>query len=419
MISAAGDHEEHAAQHQRLHPPVRRIAVWGPLIGVLILALALIYGIWRHVQLQKEEEEFAKRTSVVAVEYVEVHRNTKAQELILPGNISAVHQATLYARATGYISRWFVDIGDNVKEGQLLAEIAAPDLDQELAQAQEQLRQSKATYEIAKVTAERWQQLLDKKVVSKQENDQTQANYRAADSTMQANQANVDRLVALEDFEKVVAPFTGRITSRLIDIGTLVSAGSGTAGTPLYTIAQTNPLDIYVNVPQSNVPYIHVGLGVELLVTEYPNRHFKGNVIRTAGALDPASRTLNTEIEIPNDDGALYAGMYAQVKFTLNEDHSPIIIPANAFVFKVGGSQVATLTPDHKIHWQKIEIGRDFGSEMEVLSGLEEGAMVVVNPTDDLTEGLAVQARPANQGKPTPAKGNTESSPVENSHPSE
>jgi RND family efflux transporter MFP subunit len=379
----------------------RRRRVWLLLIAVLVTATALAFGILSRVRQMRAQEDFAAKMSKVSVEFVRVHRNDKPIELVLPANIEAVHQTTLFARATGYIARWLVDIGDTVAEGQLLAEIAAPDLDQELAQAQHELQQAQANYEIARLTAVRWEQLWQKQVVSKEENDTDQAAYRAAEATMNADKANVARLMALEAFKNVTAPFAGRITARQIDVGTLVSAGSGSAGTTLYEIAQTNPLNIFANVPQSNAPDIHEGLAAKLLVEEYPNRDFEATVIRTAAALDPASRTLNTELQIPNDDGALYAGMYAHVKFTLSDGNGPIIIPADAFVFKTEGPQVATLTKDDRIHWQKIQVGRDFGTEMEVLSGLEDGSAVVVNPTDDLTEGLRVLARPLDGAKGT------------------
>jgi membrane fusion protein (multidrug efflux system) len=400
-----------------ISPPdrsARRRRVWLLLIAVLVPAIALVFGIASHVRQMRAQEDFAAKMSEVSVEFVRVHQNDKPVELVLPANIEAVHQTTLFARATGYIARWLVDIGDTVTEGQLLAEIVAPDLDQELAQAQHQLQQAQANYKIAQLTAVRWEQLWQKQVVSKEENDTDQAAYHAAEATMNADQANVARLVALEAFKNVTAPFAGRITARLIDIGTLVSAGSGSAGTTLYQIAQTNPLNIFVNVPQSNAPDIHEGLAAKLLVNEYPNRNFEARVTRTAAALDPASRTLNTELQIPNDDGALYAGMYAYVKFTLSDGNGPIIIPANAFVFKTEGPQVATLTKDGRIHWQKIQVGRDFGTEMEVLSGLEDGAAVVVNPTDDLTEGLRVLARPAGGAEKTspPAGGKLPSDPA-------
>ena len=404
------------ANEEPISPPdrsARRRRVWLLLIAVLVLATALAFGIASHVRQMRAQEDFAAKMSEVSVEFVRVHQNDKPVELVLPANIEAVHQTTLFARATGYIARWLVDIGDTVTEGQLLAEIVAPDLDQELAQAQHQLQQARANYEIAQLTAVRWEQLWQKQVVSKEENDTDQAAYRAAEATMNADQANVERLMALEAFKNVTAPFAGRITARLIDIGTLVSAGSGSAGTTLYQIAQTNPLNIFVNVPQSNAPDIHDGLAAKLLVNEYPNRNFEARVTRTAAALDPASRTLNTELQIPNDDGALYAGMYAYVKFTLSDGNGPIIIPANAFVFKTEGPQVATLTKDDRIHWQKIQVGRDFGTEMEVLSGLEDGSAVVVNPTDDLTEGLRVLARPVGGAEKTspPAEGKPHSVP--------
>jgi RND family efflux transporter MFP subunit len=407
---------------------VLRRRVWSLLIAALVLAAALLFGITGHIRQMRAQEDFAAKMSEISVEFIRVHPSDKPVELILPANIEAVHQTTLFARATGYIANWTADIGDSVKEGQLLAEIAAPDLDQELAQAQHQLQQAQANYEIARVTAVRWEQLWQKQVVSKEENDTDQAAYNAAEATMNADKANVARLMALEAFKNVTAPFDGRVTARLIDIGTLVSAGSGSAGTTLYQIAQTNPLNIFVNVPQSNAPEIHEGLAAKLLVNEYPNRNFEARVTRTAAALDPASRTLNTELQIPNDDGALYSGMYAYVKFTLSDGNGPVILPANAFVFKTEGPQAATLTKDGRIHWQKIQVGRDFGTEMEVLSGLENGSAVVVNPTDDLTEGLRVLARPAGgaektsapaggklhndpAGSPTPAlEGNPESS---------
>lgn len=370
----------------------RRLA---PILGVLLVVTILGIGIMGHLRQRQAQADFSEKTSAVAVEFIRVHPRDKPIELILPGNIEAVHQTTLNARVSGYISRWLVDIGDTVKEGQLLAEISTPDLDQELAQAQHQLQQSQANYGIAHVTAQRETELVNQEVVSKEENDTDQAAYQAAAATLQADQANVNRLLALEAFKNVTAPFAGRVTARQIDIGSLVNVGSGNAGTPLYTIAQTNPLNIFVNVPQSDAPLIHEGLKVRLLVEEYPNRDFEATVVRTASALDPISRTLNTEIQIGNDDGALYAGMYARLKFTLRDAGSPIVIPANAFVFGNDGSQVATLTGNNRVHWQKIEIGRDFGNEMEVLSGLQDNDAVIVNPTDDLAEGLSVVATPA------------------------
>jgi RND family efflux transporter MFP subunit len=368
---------------------------WGVLAGVLFLAALLGVGIAGHLRQRRAQSEFAAKTSAVTVEFVRVHRREKPIELTLPGNIEAVHQTTLNARVTGYVARWLVDIGDTVKEGQFLAEIATPDLDEELAQARHELQEAQANYQIARVTGQREAELQRQQVISKEENDTAQSAFQAAAATVLADQSNVNRLLALEGFKQVTAPFAGRITARQIDVGSLVNVGSGSTGTPLYTVAQTNPLNIFVNVPQSDAPSIHDGLKVRLLVEEYPTRNFEATVVRTADALDPASRTLNTEMQIANDDGALFAGMYAQLEFTLLDAGSPIVIPASAFVFGADGSKVATLTKDGRIHWQKIAVGRDFGTEMEVLSGLQDNDAVILNPVDDLTEGLTVVAKPA------------------------
>lgn len=371
------------------------MAIWLPLLAVLFLALGLTYGVWRHVQKKHQQQEFARQTGGITVEFVPALRNRQPRDLVLPGNITAAQETTIYARASGFVERWLVDLGDVVKEGQLLAVLATPEVDQQLAQARQELNQAQANFELARVSAQRWRQMVERAVVSKQENDERQSQYSNSAGVVKAAEANVNRLLETQGFKNVVAPFAGRVTSRRIDLGSLVSAGSGSAGTPLFTLAQTDPLDIYVNVPQANVPSIKEGLTVQLLVPEYPDRKFEGKIVRNAGAIDPTSRTLLTEIEIPNHDGALFAGMYAQIKLTFEDEHTPLIIPANAFVFRLEGPQVATLTAENKIHWQNIKVGRDYGKEMEVVDGVEENARLVLNPTDDLKEGTAVEARPA------------------------
>jgi RND family efflux transporter MFP subunit len=382
---------------ERRRPPLSRVAIWAPLLVVLALAMILTFGIWRHLQEKRQQEEFAKKTSEVSAEFVTVKRDSKPQELILPGNIAAVEEATIYARANGYIKRWLVDIGARVISGQLLAEIETPEVEQQLAQAVGTLKQSEANFEIARITAQRWKELVDQKVVSKQENDEKQTTFLAASANLAAAKANVGQLQQLVAFNQVTAPFSGTITTRKIDVGALVSAGSGTAGTPLFTLARTDPVDIYVRVPEENAPSIHDGMAAEILVQELKTRKFTGKVVRNSGALDFQSRTLLTEVEIPNPNGTLLAGMYAQVKFTLIDANAPLIIPSTAFVFRGSGTQVVILDKDNKVHWQKIIAGRDFGTRMEVTGGLEENSRVVLNPTDDLREGLVVTPKPAQQ----------------------
>ena len=369
------------------HPPQRSVAVWGPIVAASILALLVISGVWRHMRAHTDQQQFAKEASQIAVNVVSAQRDGKPKDLILPGTFQAFKSTTIFPRSNGYVKDWKVDIGDDVKEGQLLAQIETPDLDQQVAQA-------KANYELTKVTAERWHDLVQKKVVSNQEYDQNEKAY-------EASKANYEQLQKLQGFEQIVAPFSGKISARFIDFGTLVTAGSSSAtGTPLFSIVQSDPLRVYVYAPQENAPSIHEGLAAKILLQEYPGQEFDGMVTRTAGALDPQSRTMQVEVQVPNHDGKLYAGMYGEVKFLLTDQNAPIVVPANAFQFGTRGPQVATIENDDRIHWQDIRVGRDFGDRIEVLDGLKENAKVVMNPTDDLREGLQVEVKLPEQPKP-------------------
>jgi len=374
------------------HPPQRSIAVWGPIVAVSVLALLVISGIWRHMRAHTEQERFAKEASQITVNVVSAQRDRKPRDLILPGTFQAFKATTIYPRSNGYVKAWKVDIGDDVKEGQLLAEIETPDLDQQVAQA-------KANYELAKVTAERWHDLVQKKVVSYQEYDQNEKAY-------EASRAAYEQLQQLQGFEQIIAPFSGKISARFIDYGTLVTAGSSNAtGTPLFNIVQSDPLRVYVYAPQENAPSIHEGLAAKIQLQEFPGQEFDGIVTRTAGALDPQSRTMQVETQVPNHEGKLYAGMYGQVKFSLIDQNAPIVVPADAFLFQTAGPQVATIGNEDRVHWQNIRVGRDFGDRIEVLDGVKENTKIVMNPTDDLTEGLQVQVKapPKPKLNPVPA----------------
>ncbi len=377
-----------------LHAPERPGAIWGPLLAVCALALLLILGAWHHVQQKREQEAFAENTSVITVSSTTVRRDSRPHELVLPGAVNAFIQTTLYARANGYLARRYVDIGDKVREGQLLAEIEAPDVDAQMRQALATVAQSRANLDNARLNFERAQNLIAKKVVSQQEFDQNRTAFDAARASVQASDANLQNLRVQQGFQKIVAPFSGEITSRMVDVGALVAAGSGSAGTALFGMAQTDPLRVYVSVPQTNVPSIRADLPANLLVPEYPGRNFAGVVARFSGAIDPTTRTLLTEVDIPNPEGMLFAGMYGSVKFVLKDDSSPIIIPSDALLFQAVGPRVAIIDRDNKVHWKNVRVGRDFGTQMEILEGLEENAQVVVNPTDDLVDGLSVKIKP-------------------------
>src|SRR5213592_3921433 len=366
-------------------PPVRSVAVWGPIAAVAVLAFLVTIGVWRQVHERGQEDAFTKQATKITVNVVSAQRDRKAKELILPGTFQAFQETTIYQRANGYVKSWKADIGDNVKEGQLLAEIETPEVDQQRAQA-------KANYDITNVTADRWRDLVAKKVVSAQENDEKQKAAEAA-------HANLEQLEKTQGFKEIVAPFGGSISARNIDVGTLVTAGTGNAGTPLFRIVQSDPLRVYVYAPQANALSIHEGLAAKIVLQEFPGQEFDGSVTRTAGALDPQSRTMQVEVQVPNHEGRLYAGMYGQVKFVLADENAPIVVPANAFLFRTEGPQVATVVKDNHIHWQTIHVGRDFGTQLEVLDGLAEKTRVVMNPTDDLAEGIQVQLTPAEKPK--------------------
>lgn len=382
---SGGGQDRRVKPRTPLHPPMRSVAVWGPIAAVTVLAILVILGAWHRVTQRHDQRDFVERTTQIEVNVATARRDSKPKELVLPGTFQAFNQTTIFPRSNGYVKSWKVDIGDNVQAGQLLAEIATPEVDQQLAQA-------RAQEEIAKLTADRWRDLVDKKVVSKQEYDQNEKAYEAA-------KANLQQLEKIQGFQQVVAPFTGKITARNIDIGTLVTAGTGNSGTPLFSMVQSDPLRVYVFVPQENAASMREGLKAKILVQERPGQDFEGTVTRTAGALDPTSRTMQVEVQVPNHDGKLYAGMYGQVKFLLPDDNAPIVVPADAFVFRSQGPQVVTVTNDNRIHWQKIRVGRDFGTQLEVLDGLAENTKVVMNPTDDLTEGGQVQVKPTEKPK--------------------
>lgn len=394
---------EEKAHH--MHAPKRSTVRLMMLVGGVLFGIMLIYVIVHHYRVKHEIDESLKSSSTTTVEIFPAKRDTATHDLILPGNVQAFQQATLFARANGYIKAWYKDIGAPVKEGELIAEIEAPDVDAQMRQADANLAQARANLDIAKLNFEREKDLLQKKVISQQEFDTARTGMDAQEAAVKAGEANVQNLQAQQGFQKIVAPFSGIITNRYVDVGALVSIGNANSGTKLFDIAQTDPLRIYVYVPQSDATDIVEGMKTQLLVQEYPGSNFEATVARTAGAIDPTSRTLLTEVDIPNKDGKLYAGMYGQVKFQMKLADPPIIISANAFRFRTQGTQVAVIGQDNKVHWQTVKIGRDLGAKIVVDSGLEENTQVVMNPTDDLADGQQVQTKPYQEKTGAPQQG--------------
>jgi RND family efflux transporter MFP subunit len=358
--------------------------------GVLVLVGLLGIGLIPRLQTQKANADIPKDNRP-NVSVILATRGSAASELSLPGTLLPSEEAPIYARTSGYVKRWLVDIGAKVTAGQLLAEIDTPEIDRELKQAIANVAAVKAHLDLDRTTAERWQQLLTRKGVSQQEVDEKVGAFEARKADYAAMEANVQRLQELKQFQRVVAPFAGTITARNVEVGQLISSGSTDPGRWMYKVAKGGPLRLYVNVPQNAMRLIQTGAPVDVMLQEYPGKPFPGKVSRNAGALDAQSKTLLTEVQVPNEKGELLAGMYASVRFKVNQAAPTIILPSSTLIMRADGPQVAAVADD-VIHIRKIKLGRDFGQQVEVLSGLEEKEQIVTNPPDFLREGVAVKA---------------------------
>ena len=412
------------------HPSATTI--WAIFLAAIVLVVVAFFA--GYLPLRRQRDIIAAETrdqdrALPRVEVIEVARSSDKKGIELPGNVQAITEAPILARADGYIVRRLVDIGDHVRADQPLAEIEAPEMDEQIRQAKAALNQvqagvdqasanyerGKADEDLAKVTAQRWSALAARGAVSRQENDRYQAEYRALTAATQAlekavamqksnvaaAEANLARLDKIQSYRLVKAPFDGVITLRNIDVGALVNAGN----TMLFRIAQINTLRTYVNVPQSNANAVTVGQTATLTVSNLPGRRFTGTVARTASALDPASRTLLVEVHVPNPDRALLPGMYARVDLIGARSGARLSIPSEALIARGQGTEVAVVGADHIVHLQKIEVGRDYGDRLEVIAGLREGDMIVPNPSDVVREGLRVEPVPLTQGTPAASPG--------------
>jgi RND family efflux transporter MFP subunit len=369
------------------------------LIVAILVVCAVVYfaGIQPRLRAAAELSARDAAASRPVVNIFVAVKETAPTVVTLPASIEAFQDTPIYARSTGYIAKWTADIGDRVKAGQVLAVIDAPDLDQELNQAKASWEQAKANTELARISAERWQSLGAQNAVSQQDVDQKVADYAAGKAAVVAAKANVDRLTQLKDFQLITAPYDGVITARNAQVGALITAGSGTQ---IFHIDETDVLRVFVSVPQSYMREVKVGLKVDILVPEFPNRVFSGTVARFAGALDSASRTLMTEIHLPNEKGELLPGTFGQARFTFSPSKATILLPSNAAIINSSGTQVATVGPDSRIHLVPVKFGRDFGTQIEIIGGIEVGTRVVSNPSDRLVEGTEVtEAAPADPKK--------------------
>jgi len=329
--------------------------------------------------------------------------NSEGLPVTLPGTLQGAIEATLYARSSGYIVRWTKDIGASVKKGDLLAEIAAPEIDQQLKQAEATRAQTAAGEALAKSTAVRWQSLREKDAVTQQDLDERSSTYKQAQSDLAAAEANVSRLRSLQGFNRVVAPFDGVVTRRNIDVGDLVDAGNSGTGRALFSVAQIDPLRLYVYVPQAYANQVKVGDAVTVTLTERVGEQYQGSIARTARAIDTVTRTMQVEIRVPNPHGALIAGSYVQVLLPIEGDNTGLVVPTNALLFRPAGSYVAVVDGQGHVRLSLVKLGTDFGTAVVVLSGLNSSDRIVVNPADSLADGDIVTATDEAVGKPLPA----------------
>jgi len=419
----------------------------GKVLLVLLVLAAIVGAVAVGGYLPRKEREEAansaareEKSSLARVSAAKVKRAPADTEIVLPGSISALVETGIYARASGYVKKRYADIGDRVKEGQLLADVEVPELDQQVAQARaalsqarQQLGQARASLlqaesqrDLAKLSSDRYASLVARGAVARMDADTQLANYKTSEALVAAqsanaaageenvrqSQANLDRVLALQEFKRVVAPFAGIVTARNIEAGALISAsGGGQGGTnpqsgELYRIAQTGALRILESVPQSSAAEMRPGMPAEVTVAELPGRKFEGRVVRTANALDPATRTLLVEVHLNNRDGRLLPGMYSEVRFKVHREQPPLLVPGDSLIAANSGPQVGMLVEvadappgTRKVHLQPVSLGRDFGLQTEVIGGLKGTELVVLNPGDEVREGVLVRFELSGEGR--------------------
>lgn len=381
-------------------PPSENRRSPGPIIAVVIvLAAAAIAAVWGITSRSRALAALSRETRDMSVPTVSVthpEKGTAQEDLSLPGNIQPYTDAAIFARTTGYLKARHADIGSRVKAGQLLAEIDTPEIDQQLLQARADLATAQANTRLALTTAERYRDLIKSESVAQQDVDNANGNYEAKRAAEQSALANVKRLAQLQSFKKIYAPFDGVVTARNTDIGALI--GSQANARELFHIASIGRLRVYVNVPQIYSRAAQPGLQADVVLKEMPGKRFKGTLTRTAQSIDPATRTLLCEVDLPNPAGELLPGSYGEVHLKLPAQASTFRLPVNALIFRAEGVRVAVVN-DRRVTFAPVTLGRDFGSSVEVVAGLNGGEAVVVNPPDSLTSGQVVRLAPEPNGR--------------------
>lgn len=372
------------------------------LVVLIVLAAVVVGGIVPRRRAKAALREETNELAIPTVRVVHPSHGAPQTEIILPGNMQAFIDAPIYARTQGYLKTWSADIGSRVKAGQLLAEIETPEVDQQLAQARADLNTAKANLDLSQITERRYEDLKNTDSVSKQDVDNAHGDFEAKKAALASAESNVRRLEELQSFEKIYAPFDGIITARNTDIGHLINSGAGTAQAELFHEAAIRTLRVYINVPQQYSPSAKPGLTADLTLAEFPGRRFQGKLVRTANAIDPATRTLLVEVDVNNATGELLPGAYTEVHLKVPAGSPTYILPVAALIFRSQGLQVGLVGSDGKAQLVGITLGRDFGNVVEVVSGLPENASVIANPPDSLVSGEVVRVASAQQGPPEP-----------------
>lgn len=406
-IAAMEAHSRHQTQTLEAPPEMPPAAPRKALLIVAVSLLVLVLaGAVTLIGRSSQERTLAQETELSTIPTVAiVHPQAEQpdEELVLPGSLLAFEESPIYARTNGYLVRWYKDIGSRVKEGELLATIDTPEIDQELNQARAARQQIVAQLQLAKISAERWENLRKTDSVSAQEADQQTSGYRQAQANLAAGDANVRRLEQLEGFKRVYAPFSGVITKRNVDPGALINAGAGASGREMFDMARIDPLRVFTSVPQAYAPFIKVGAQAVITLQEFPGQKFTARIARTAESIDPNTRTLLTEVDVGNKDGRLLPGWFGEVHFAVGSNVNKVTVPVNAMLFRSAGPQVAVVDGNDQIQLRRITIGRDYGTSLEILEGVSPEDRVVINPPDSLEQGQKVTvgaASPDEQPKP-------------------
>jgi membrane fusion protein (multidrug efflux system) len=369
------------------------------LIFLLILGAVVAFVLIRRAHAQANLKSATQEMAVPTVLIVHPAKGSPNVQLVLPATVQAYIQSTVYAQVTGYLKRWLVDIGAPVKQGQLLAEIETPALDQQLRAAQAAQVQNQASADLAQVTANRYNNLLATQAVSQQDVDQFNGNLAVAQANLNGAKANVTQLEKTEAFKEVYAPFDGVLTARRIDVGDLINAGTGSASQALFQIAQTSTLRVYVQVPELYSEEMLTGLPAKIEFASNPSQPVTGTLVRTSKSIDPSSLTLLVEVDVANPTGTLLPGGYAQIRFDITLPQPPLVLPGNTLIFRAQGTQVGVVDANNVVHLKDIKIGRDFGTKIEVVNGIQADDNVILNPSDSLTDGQKVRIDAKNQPK--------------------